>query len=48
MDEKCKYDIDFTVKMKEKDGQKYINCYINKLVFVSKPEKYDEGEELEL
>ena len=48
VDEKCKYDIDFTAKTKEKDGKKYINCYINKLVFVSKPEKFDEGEVLEL
>jgi hypothetical protein len=46
-DESSKYDIEFVMKTKNKDGKEYVNCYIQKSKFISKPEPYDEGEILE-
>ena len=48
LNEGYKYDISLIVKVKEKKGIKYVNIYIDKLKFVSKPKEIDEGEVLEL
>ena len=47
MVEDNKYDIEFDIKIKEKNNKKYVNCHIKTLKFVSKP-MYDEGEVLVL
>ena len=50
----CTYDIDFKIREKVKDdsnragfAQKFVNCYLEKLIFVSR-KKIDQGEEIEL
>jgi hypothetical protein len=42
------YDIEFNFKIKNKDGKQFINCHLVRMSFVSKPEKVDEGEVLDL
>ena len=44
----CKYDIDYTIKVRNKDDKQFCNCYINSMKFVSKAAVFDEGEELDL
>jgi hypothetical protein len=46
--ENYKYNVDFNIKIKIKDGKTFVNCHLTKLVFVSKPEKIDEGLLLDL
>ena len=43
----CVYDIDYIIKLKNKDGKTYVNCFINTIKFIKKNER-DDGEVLEL
>jgi hypothetical protein len=43
-----KYNLEFNIKTKIKEGKTFVNCHLTKLVFVSKPEKIDEGDVLDL
>lgn len=45
---RAKYDVDFKIKTITKNQKIYVNCYIERMKFVEKAEKIDEGEELEL
>ena len=45
--EHCIYDVNFTIRVKNKDGKKFVNCYIDKLKFISKTPR-DFGEILVL
>jgi hypothetical protein len=53
-EERCTYDIDYTIKVKQKDdsnragfANSYVNCYINSMKFVSRI-VIDQGVELVL
>jgi hypothetical protein len=41
------YDIDFSIKKKDRDDKTYVNCYINTCKLVSKAPPIDEGEEID-
>ena len=42
------YRVEFSIKQKNKDKKIYVNCYLKSLKLLTKAEKFDEGEELEL
>lgn len=42
------YVINFNIAMKKKNEKNYINCFIQSVQFISKPEKIDEGEIMDL
>ena len=42
------YKVDFKITKKEKLARIYVDCYINKIRFGSKPAPIDEGEEIDL
>ena len=42
------YSLDFKITKKEKLNKIYVNCYIDKIKLISKAEKIDRGEELDL
>ena len=44
----CVYSISYKIKIKTKENKSYVNCFINKLTFVKKIKRDDEGDELEL
>ena len=46
-EENCFYDIEYKVTQKTKDEKVFINCYIQKMKFISK-NIYDIGEEIEV
>ena len=45
-EEGCFYDIDYTIKTKDKDNKTFVNVYVKTSKFVSRPPKVDEGDEL--
>ena len=46
-EDRCNYDIEYTIKQKNKDDKVFINCHVNKMVFVSR-NIIDDGSEIEL
>ena len=54
VEENCTYDVEYSIRVKSKDdsnragfAQKFVNCYLDKLTFVSRKE-VDRGELIEL
>ena len=47
VEQDCVYDIDYVIKLKNKNDKTYANCFINTIKFIKKNER-DDGEVLEL
>ena len=45
--ENCTYDIEYVIKLKNKNDKQYVNCFIQKMKFISKRE-IDDGVEIEI